>query len=592
MDEQPKSIWKKSWRGTGSSLFFLLLLGLSALIVVAVIGKMCGIGFEAVPLAGACFGIGLLVWALFRLVRWLCCLRNIKRSLFGLACLATLIALFYAEENWRGKRAWDNFRREWEAKGERFDFKAFVPPPVPDEQNFAMTPVVASCYNYILSRDGKKIPYEKRDTNLVNRLMFDMGDADLPTNGLGYWVKGTLTDLRWRQEHYRELARTTNLFAVPAQPQSPAADVLLALSKFDGTVEELRQANQLPYSRFPLNYDTDYPAEILLPSLAAMKSSAQLLRLRAIAELQTGQTEKALADVTLGLRLTEANHSEPFLISHLVRMAMVDLMLQPIYEGLAARQWTDPELVALDEALAKINFLADYRLSMRGECASVCAITDYISKKSSFQRYKTLKDLGVDTTAENGTFWGQLKPTAMTTAWAAMPNGWFTQNKMVTARSTLDWALRPVIPEQQLLSPQAYQVVDRSQMSFFGGPTLPWNFMAKLFLPALGASVKKAGREQISVDLARTAIALERYRLARGEFPETLTALELQFSTKLPHDVIGGGPLKYRREANGTFTLYSIGWNERDDGGVTTYRNGGSAPDFETGDWVWRYPQK
>ena len=31
-------------------------------------------------------------------------------------CFATLIALFYAEENWRGKHAWEKYKREQEAK--------------------------------------------------------------------------------------------------------------------------------------------------------------------------------------------------------------------------------------------------------------------------------------------------------------------------------------------------------------------------------------------------------------------------------------------------------------------------------------------
>jgi hypothetical protein len=71
----------------------------------------------------------------------------------------------------------------------------------------------------------------------------------------------------------------------------------------------------------------------------------------------------------------------------------------------------------------------------------------------------------------------------------------------------------------------------------------------------------------------------------------------------VPQDVIGGGPLKYRRTDAGRFILYSIGWNGKDDGGVTAYGTGGSeprfifgersgAPRFEEGDWVWRYPQK
>ena len=76
--------------------------------------------------------------------------RNSKRFLLGLACLVVLIGLFYAEEDWRGWHAWNKFKHQWETKGEKFDFKDFVPPSVPDDQNFALTPIVASCYGYIL----------------------------------------------------------------------------------------------------------------------------------------------------------------------------------------------------------------------------------------------------------------------------------------------------------------------------------------------------------------------------------------------------------------------------------------------------------
>jgi hypothetical protein len=39
--------------------------------------------------------------------------------------------------------------------------------------------------------------------------------------------------------------------------------------------------------------------------------------------------------------------------------------------------------------------------------------------------------------------------------------------------------------------------------------------------------------------------------------------------------------------------LYSVGWNETDDGGVVALTKGKPpAPDISQGDWVWRYPQK
>ena len=40
------------------------------------------------------------------------------------------------------------------------------------------------------------------------------------------------------------------------------------------------------------------------------------------------------------------------------------------------------------------------------------------------------------------------------------------------------------------------------------------------------------------------------------------------FIDKLPHDIINGDPLKYHRTDDGQFVLYSVGWNETDDGGI------------------------
>jgi hypothetical protein len=96
---------------------------------------------------------------------------------------------------------------------------------------------------------------------------------------------------------------------------------------------------------------------------------------------------------------------------------------------------------------------------------------------------------------------------------------------------------------------------------------------------------------QASVDLARTAMTLERCRLARGAYPESLDALAPQFIAKVPHDVIGGQPLNYRREADGQFVLYSVGWNEKDDGGVAGIDKDGAA-DTPSGDWIWRCAAK
>jgi hypothetical protein len=103
----------------------------------------------------------------------------------------------------------------------------------------------------------------------------------------------------------------------------------------------------------------------------------------------------------------------------------------------------------------------------------------------------------------------------------------------------------------------------------------------------------KSAFAQTAADEATLACALERYRLVKGEFPDSLGALIPQFIQTMPHDIINGGPLQYRRTDNGRFLLYSIGWNETDDGGKVAMDAKGKAIDITQGDWVWpEYPAK
>src|SRR6266576_3714365 len=74
---------------------------------------------------------------------WFCHLPLAARALLVLAAVFGAFCLFFAEENRRGRRAWENCRRELQARGVELDWTKFAPPPVPDERNFATTPFLA-----------------------------------------------------------------------------------------------------------------------------------------------------------------------------------------------------------------------------------------------------------------------------------------------------------------------------------------------------------------------------------------------------------------------------------------------------------------
>jgi len=45
--------------------------------------------------------------------------------------------------------------------------------------------------------------------------------------------------------------------------------------------------------------------------------------------------------------------------------------------------------------------------------------------------------------------------------------------------------------------------------------------------------------------------------------------------------------LRYHPASDGSFLLYSVGWNETDDGGQVVYLKNSSFTDRDKGDWVW-----
>ena len=79
---------------------------------------------------------------------WFFHLSMAGRAFVIFAALLVAIALVFAEENWRGRAAWESCRHGLEAKGVQIDWHRFVPRPVPDEQNFAMTPFLAPLFDF------------------------------------------------------------------------------------------------------------------------------------------------------------------------------------------------------------------------------------------------------------------------------------------------------------------------------------------------------------------------------------------------------------------------------------------------------------
>ena len=108
---------------------------------------------------------------------------------------------------------------------------------------------------------------------------------------------------------------------------------------------------------------------------------------------------------------------------------------------------------------------------------------------------------------------------------------------------------------------------------------------------AYAKSVVKAMKAETDRSLTICAIALKRYSLRYGKLPENLDALTPEFLSAAPLDYMDGKPMRYRINGDGTFTLYSVGEDGKDDGGDLTPPEGSKSKDlWRRRDYVWPAP--
>jgi hypothetical protein len=584
MNEKPPSIWKKPLKGPGKLLGWTGILFVAVFVVIFCLGSISDRNLKMGEFIPQTLVLSLIIavaaMGLLRLARWMCHWRNFRKVLFGVFCLITLVALFWAEENWRGHRAWENFKREYEAKGEKFDLASFVPPPVPDDQNLAMTPLLRTPYDFTSGTNG----VHWNDTNAYERLQhLHPGEAvHGSTNtapGLGNVEKGKSVDL----ELWKTFFNSNTNYPQPSVSGSAAADVLVALGKFNAEMAELQHAAaDRPFSRFPIRYQDNPPFSILLPHLAPMKGLSQLFLLRALARLELQQSDEALADLQTAFRLSDSIRDEPFLIDHLVRIGLLSMDVSCVREGLFRHSWNDNQLAAIQRYLASLDILAEYKRNLRGERSLNLAGLDYYRRKGFAANPGELFDMN----DEGGTGGSSSFPSSLN----VMPGGWYYRNMLAIAGFYQQFVLPSVDEQKHRVFPDVANGLTNALAS---ERITPYNIFAKMLMPALSRASLRSGRTQSTVDEAKVACAIERYRLVNGHLPESLDALVPKFLEKIPNDVVDGKPLRYRVDSDGGYILYSVGWNQTDDGGIIPQPQGkNQIVDRTKDDWVWQMPGK
>lgn len=574
-----------------------------------------------------------------------------RRILLALAALATLLAIFYTEENWRGKRAWQNYRHGLQAQGIVVDWAASIPPPVPDDQNILKAPKISEWFvknapgmqsPNELSRHlgagvfhGSSNPNNNRPTFVRIAELTVAPEAKMPDAGTTniVWRAGTpearhegeklvqdavgptllgaqgilllaarpleefkpvrvlvQADQPPSAEQLRDLFPTntalpgstrlrvepsgTNSFGVWLSPPAAvaAADYLDWDEQCATDFELIREALKRPYARMVSDYQQ--PFAIPIPNFVTVRIVAQTLAQRAQCYLLLGQPEAAWRELALVPELCKLLEARPTgkpmtLVSAMIHVAVTGLYAQIVADGLRLGAWREPQLAAIEEQLKDTDLLPYVSAAFDCERLGVCRTLEITSERE-------LGNLFYFGT-RNATLWQRIKEVPNVLV-SVMPRGWIYQN-MISC-SALDLAAMDAIDvSNRLVMPV------RAENSFRGVQTAlgrfsPYTFFARYAVPNFVKATQTLARNQTMANEARIACALERYHLAHGEYPENLPALAPQYLEHPPRDLMNGEPLKYRKTPEGSFVLYSVGWNQTDDGGAP-------GKTVEEGDWVW-----
>ena len=364
-------------------------------------------------------------------------------------------------------------------------------------------------------------------------------------------------------------------FKLVSNPQSSArdaADYLAWSREFDPDFQKIREALTRPHARIEGSYDVPFAGP--LPDFVTMRCAAQVLGQRAQCHLLLGEPAEAAQDLLLVRRLCRFLGNGPgeaptTLVSAMIEVAICGVYVGVIKDGFTLGVWQREQLVELQQETAKIRLLPLIVAAFQAERAGAGQLLTHTKSADLWKAFS-------GGTPAAG--WGKQVQDPMWWFLTLAPRGWLYQNRVVISRLHQS-VIEGYDPAGFLVLPESIDASWRKTGATLDSRT-PYNWLAAVAVPNFSRANQTVARNQTLAGEAIVACALEQYRLQHGGLPETLEALVPQFIQNLPHDIIGGKPLHYRRMEEGRYLLYSVGWNGQDDAGT-------AADQPSDGDWVW-----
>lgn len=306
---------------------------------------------------------------------------------------------------------------------------------------------------------------------------------------------------------------------------------------------------------------------MLLPNLSSLRHLAKLLVADGHRLESEGKYDEALLRYQTVLRMGQHLSQGSMLIESLVGLAVWNLGNEAITNLVLRHEhsasWFAQVQKKLEEHATKIPNIES---GLEGESAIGPGVVDEICA-SPFKMSFVLSSVA------NGGGGGNV---GTATAAGNTGEGWARLEKRVGQLLYPDRTIKKHLADYyDLLKRRAKSGLrDPASRSFneekYINDVVPkWDVLTKTLLPALAKAQDISERTKANAALAYGAVALRRYAVEHeGKQPEKLADAVSTEKQALLTDPFSGSPLIHRRTTDG-WTLYSIGLNQKDDGGQT-----------------------
>ncbi len=475
-------------------------------------------------------------------------LKLLGKILLALIVLPVVFLLF---ERFRGQIALASYKKELLAKGEKLSPQDFVM-TFAEADNGAPTAIAA-------------IERLKRGTVLPHsyppRMKLVPSGRAVVCFRESEWVEtGTYRNEEWVSE------KVTNRW-----------DQIAADLKANATIlEEIRTSMAKPVLNNRL--DLSEGAKMKFLHLSSAKSLTHWLSAGAQLALHEGRNHDALDYLLVQIRLPRLLAEDRIVISELVRIAISGIAKLDTWEALHADGWTDEDLAAMQSAWESQIFVTEMARTLEGERV-FCDVSYDAMRGSNDYAYDSLfgwKEMYAEgfniTTSEwnvpefsfNEQIGRFLKKQVYCRIWRFAWSHQAQRHNLTTMQSLIDIARsaakdKSLVPTEEAITALLLECADG-------------DFFDRLRHPdcanvTIASAVAKSMRLETERSWVLSAIALKRYSLRQGKPPTTLDALVPEFLSAVPTDYMDGKPIKYRLNSDGSFVLYSVGTDGKDDGG-------------------------